>query len=298
MRHAGEARDECLASLRDVAQAMNDVIQTDVAMARDVLGRPKRRRTDSVTGQLSSGCAEGLISESNRRRLEELLQKNEEWGLLNYQPDDSFTEPLVRFLRHFMGSVLASGQDANESSGLTDTDASSGPRHFSSSRDDELVSTLQQLQARHTHSDTLITTLQNQNALLCRDLAFLEVASLREADKKLEDDTTSLRGDQARMLDKTSLLCQENQLLHTDLNSLQGDINTLRNEQDKLQTEQNTLKVCQDKLGTGQSKLQADVGTVRSDVGNLKQNTAQLRTDMTSSEHTLTTAMERKNEQI
>ncbi|KAK7103403.1 hypothetical protein V1264_018308 [Littorina saxatilis] len=280
--HAGEARDESLASLRDVTQTTNDVIQTDVAMARDALSRLKQRRSDSDTGQQSSGCPEGVISETNRRRLEELLQKTEDGGLLNYQPDDSFTEPLVRSLRHFMGSVLASGQEeSDESSGLPDTDASSGPRHSSPSdgRGDELVSTVQQLQARHTHSDTMITTLQNPNALLCRDLASFhdevsalkkEVASLREADKKLEDDTTSLRGDQARMLDKTSLLCQENQQLRTDLNSLQADTYKLRNEQDKLQTDQNTLKAGQDKLQTDQNTLKAGQDKLHTEQNTLK----------------------------
>ncbi|XP_070179921.1 putative leucine-rich repeat-containing protein DDB_G0290503 [Littorina saxatilis] len=306
MRHAGEARDESLTSLRDVTHTMNDVIQIDVAMVRDTLSRLKQRRTDSVTGQQSSGCVESVISETNRRRLEELVQKNDDGGLLNYQPDDSFTEPLVRSLRHFMGSVLASGQGAkkelDESSGLSDTDASSGPRHSSLSdgRGDELESTVQQLQARHTHSDTLITTLQNQNALLCRDLASFhdevsalkkEVASLREADKKLEDDTTSLRGDQARMQDKTSLLCQENQQLRTDLNSLQADTYKLQAEQitltaaqDKLQTEQNSLEVGQDKLQTEQNTLKAGQDKLQTQQNSLKADQNKLQTEQNTLE--------------
>ncbi|XP_070179550.1 girdin-like [Littorina saxatilis] len=292
MRHAGQTRDENLASLRDVTQAMNDAIQTDFAMARDALSRVKQRHSDSLTGQQSSGCTEGVISEPSRRRLEELLQKKGNGDLLNFQPAGIFREPLVWSIRNFMGK--GDNQDLHEDKTGTSNDdfVSKG------NKEDALSSTVDQLSERFTNSEQLVTTLQAQNTLLGRDLVFVhdrndallahvtalkkEMMSLRDQGNKIQDDVSTLRNFE----DKTSLLCQENQQLRTDLISLQADANRLQGEQNamnagqnKLQTEQNTLKAAQDKLQTEQNTLKAGQDKLQTEQSTLKAAQDKLQTE-------------------
>ncbi|XP_070181901.1 flagellar attachment zone protein 1-like [Littorina saxatilis] len=300
MRHAGEARDESLASLRDVTQAMNDVIQTDVAMARDALGRQKQRGSDSVTGQQSSGCADGVISETNRRRFEDLLQKNEDLDLLNYQLAEIFREPLVRSIRNFMGNV--DNQDLHRDSDKTKCNAqASYDASLKENTGGALSSQVEQLSEKFRHSEQLVSTLQAQNTLLCRDLASVhdrnnallgDVTALKKEMTSLRDEGTNIRDDVSTLRclgDKTSLLRQENQQLRTDLNSLQADIkklqggqNTLKAAQDKLQTEQNTLKAGQDKLKTEQSTLKAAQGKLQTQQNTLKAGQDKLQTEQST----------------
>ena len=299
LRHAGEARDASLVSLRDVTQALNDALQSEVTLARGVLHRMEQSATERQPSSSSFSEREGL-TEANRRHFEELLQKKEEEALLNYEDlGVSSTQSLIRALRDFMSRVVAAGQVSDN---LLDTDmtcrvatdpqlqASDGAVPSGQSTTEqtsdvgqavdvrELASKVEHLTSRCSLTENLAASLQTQNALLCADLASVrdknstlcadiaalqrEMASLRDT---FGDDLTSLKRDIDSPKDKNDLLGQENQQLRGDMITLQTDQTKFQAEQDKLRADQDKLRSDQEKLKEEQDKLKADQDKLKTD---------------------------------
>ena len=302
LRHAGEARDASLVSLRDVTQALNDALQSEVTLARGVLHRMKQSAIERQASSSSFSESEDL-TEANRRHFEELLQKKEEEALLNYEDlGVSSTQSLIQALRDFMSRVVAAGQVSDSP---LDTDmtcrvatdpqlqASDGAVPSMDFRD--LASKMKHLTSRCSLTENLAASLQTQNALLyadlasvrdknstlCADIAALqrEMASLRDT---FGDDFTSLKRDLASVRDKNSLLGQENQQLRHDVNTLQTDQTKFQADQDKLRADQDKLQADQDKLRADQDKLQADQDKLRADHDKFMAEQDKLKADRNS----------------
>ena len=296
LRHAGEARDASLVSLRDVTQALNDALQSEVTLARGVLHRMKQSATERQTSSSSFSESEDL-TEANRRHFEELLQKKEEEALLNYEDlGVNSTQSLIRALHDFMSRVVAAGQVSDSPPDMDMTcrvatdaqlQASGGAVPSMDVRD--LASKVEHLMSRCSLTENLAASLQTQNALLCADLASVrdknstlcadiaalqrEMASLRDT---FGDDLTSLKREVDSVKDRNDHLGLENLLLRGEMllkanqTEFQAEQDKLRADQDKLRSDQDKLKVEQDKLKAEQDKLKVEPDKHRVDRDKLK----------------------------
>lgn len=317
LRHAGEARDASLVSLRDVTQALSDALQRDVTLARGILHRMKQNAAERQPYSFTS--SEGL-TEANRRHFQELLEKKEEEALLKYNPKDRSTQSLIQALRYFMSRVVAAGQDSENTLDTDLTDLSTSYRQLQSSESvalsrqsatpqksdvsqvadvKDLASKLKNLTAKCSQSENFAASLQTQNALLCRDMASVndknarlcadlvalqtEMTSMRD---KSGEDLASLKRDLVGVRDKNCLLGQENQQLRDDLSTvqtdqakLQADHSKLLTDFSKLQTDQNKLQTNQDKLQKDQDKLHTHQDKLQADHDQLQTNQHKLQAD-------------------
>ena len=311
LRHAAEARDASLVSLRDVSQVLGDALQADVTLARDILNRLKQETTGRGMTSQSPASSGDVLTEANRRHFEELVQKKEGEDLLRLHPSERFTEAVLRSHRDFMGTVVTAEQIWNKP---VDTD----PAHPTGSDDRQAQSPggstpgtqaatqeehadppqevdIKGLASKLERTERLVTMLQNQNTLLCRDLASLhdknttlcadvtllqtKVTSLGDAGNKVCDDLMSLQRDHVGVRDKNSLLCQDIQQLRSDLNTVQKDRDKLLTDVSTLQIGQNELKTNQSKFQTDQSKLQTDQNDLQSDQNKLQSDLNKLKAD-------------------
>ncbi|XP_070196856.1 tripartite motif-containing protein 2-like [Littorina saxatilis] len=247
LRHAGEARDVSLGSLREVTQVLGDVIRADLSLARDALNKMKQ---SSAGDEAVSVTSKKVLSEENRRHFEELLNQKEDLSILKYEQRDN-TENLHSSLRDFMGTIVAPSNDSAE-----DFDAS---RHLNASNSlqqgkgllpsqgsklslqnvdaTDMEAKLETLAAKVAESEKQISLLQTQNTLLCRDFTarhndntklstdvealFKELCCLKETSSKTTKDVTTLQHDKANIAEK----CQKNQQLRDELTSLQAEHN-------------------------------------------------------------------------
>ena len=313
LRHAGEARDASLVSLRDVTQALNDALQSEVTLARGVLHRMKQSATERQASSSSFSESEDL-TEANRRHFEELLQKKEEEALLNYEDHGvSRTQSLIRALRDFMSRVVATDQvsdnpldtdmtcrvaidprpqasDGAVPSGQSTTKQTSDVGQAVYVRD--LASKVEHLTSRCSLTENLAASLQTQNALLCADLTFVcdknatlcadiavlqrEMPSWRDT---FGDDLTLLKRDIDSVKDKNDLLDQENQQLRGDMITLQTDQTKFQAEHDKLRADQDKLRSDQDKLKAEQDKLKAEQDKRKVEQDKLRVDHGKLKAD-------------------
>ena len=310
LRHAGEARDASLAGLRDVTQALSEALQADVTLARDILSGLKQERGGRGATSQSSACSADALTEANRRHFEELLRKREDEALLRVQPSDRNTEAVLQSHRDFMGTVV-SATDTNQTDPPASDDDQSPDGSFPGTQpttrekqDQPQDVDIKGLVSKLDRTEQLLIVLQNQNTLLCRDLATLHdknakvdadvtslqttVTSLGDAGNKVRDDLTSLQRDHVSVRDKNAVLCADMQQLRSDLSTVRkdqgklvSDVNVLQTDQkdqktnliqlqtdhNKLQTDHNKLQTDHNKLQTKQNQMSRELGTLTTTAG-------------------------------
>ena len=301
LRHAGEARDASLAGLRDVTQALSEALQADVTLARDILSGLKQERGGRGATSQSSACSADALTEANRRHFEELLRKREDEALLRVQPSDRNTEAVLQSHRDFIGTVV-SATDTIQTDPPASHDDQSPDGSFPGTQpttrekqDHPQDADIKGLVSKLDRTEQLLIVLQNQNTLLCRDLATLhnknakvdadvtslqtKVTSLGDAGKKVRDDLTSLQRDHVSVRDKNAVLCADMQQLRSDLSTVRKDQGKLVTDVNVLQTDQKDQKTILIQLQTDHNKLQTDHNKLQTDHKNLQTDHNKLQTD-------------------
>ena len=294
LRHAGEARDASLAGLRDVTQALSEALQADVTLARDILSGLKQERGGRGATSQSSASSADALTEANRRHFEELLRKREDEALLRVQPSDRNTEAVLQSHRDFIGTVV-SATDTNQTDPPASDDDQSPDGSFPGTQpttrekqDHPQDVDIKGLVSKLDRTEQLLIVLQNQNTLLCRDLATLhdknakvdadvtslqtKVTSLGDASNKVRDDLTSLQRDHVSIRDKNAVLC-------ADMQQLRSDLSTVRKNQSKLVTDVNVLQTDQKDQKTNLIQLQTDHNKLQTDHNKLQTDHKKLQTD-------------------
>ena len=318
LRHAGEARDASLAGLRDVTQALSEALQADVTLARDILSGLKQERGGRGATSQSSACSADALTEANRRHFEELLRKREDEALLRVQPSDRNTEAVLQSHRDFIGTVVSATDTIQTDPPASHDDQSPdgsfpGTQPTTREKQDHPQDVdIRGLVSRVDRTEQLLIVLQNQNTLLCRDLATLhdknakvdadvtslqtKVTSLGDAGNKVRDDLTSLQRDHVSVRDKNAVLCADMQQLRSDLSTVrkdQGklvtDVNVLQTDQKdqktnliQLQTDHNELQTNHNKLQTKQNQMSRELGTLTTTAGLADKHYLKLEKDLLS----------------
>ncbi|XP_070209010.1 paramyosin-like isoform X2 [Littorina saxatilis] len=274
LRHAGEARDVSLASLRDVTKALGDVIENDATLAQEKLKRVKQLK--GVDRSVSS-LAE-VLTKNDLRHFEDMLKTTEEEALLTYLPRDEGEESFLAAMGEFMGSVVPTRQNADVAQ-ISETTASGQVEPVSQStasqkqatndlpqqgngnfpqdlpaKVNEMAAKLELLSEKMVQSDKFcrdLAAVHDKNAKLCADVG------------ALQKEVTSLQQGHASVRDKNSLLCQENTQLRDDVTAVKAD-------HDKLQTDVSTVTADHSKLQSGHDKLQTDVSKITADQSKLQ----------------------------
>ena len=325
LRHAGDARDASLAGLRDVTQALSEALKADVTLARDILSGLKQERGGRGATSQSSACSADALTEAKRRHFEELLRKREDEALLRVQPSDRNTEAVLQSHRDFIGTVVSATDTIQTDPPASHDDQSPdgsfpGTQPTTREKQDHPQDVdIRGLVSRLDRTEQLLIVLQNQNTLLCRDLATLhrdlatlhnknakmnadvtslqtEMPSLGVAGSKVRDDLTSLQRDHVSVRDKNAVLCEDMQQLRSDLSTVRKnlsklvtDVNVLQTDQKdqktnlmQLQTDHNKLQTDHNKLQTKQNQMSRELGTLTTTAGLADKHYLKLKKDLLS----------------
>ena len=290
LRHAGEARDVCLTSLRETCQGVTDRLQSHMTRAKQT--------QDTLTQQLS--CPQPapisvpqlitalfldgdlqtvLTTDSDRKR-----------SVLHHEMKDN-TEMLVNCMQSFMGRVVESGQAAT---GVHSKSSSPelgilGDRGSSLSGEASLVSAgagdLQSIQQRLDDLTRQVTMLQTANVQLLQNVTVLSDKSsskISSVEKELAAVRDKTASDQMTVQRELTALQEKNTKLTADQAVVQREVKTLRDKNAIALQDLSVMSSEKDQLRAEVAKLQQDVISMQTDSSMLQTDVIQLKTDCDS----------------
>ena len=317
LRHAGEAQEACLASLRETCQGVSDGLQADIALAQQT--------QDTLTQELSSPqpapVSVPLLNAALflDRGMQTILNADgdQKASVLHHEMKDD-TEALVRSIYSFMGRAMESGHApsySNTSSPSCDVGighgvgawASAEPASLSTESGDlqalaqrleDLASQLTMLQSANTHISQQVTTPSESNSSSSSNISTLEkelratqreLATLKAENSKLMTDhaalrreVTTLKNTNATALQDLAMVSSMKDRLHAELAKLQQDVISIQTNGSVLQTDVMQLKIDRDTIMPAVSTAQNDIMTLQGDVINAKKDLAVLQANCTS----------------
>ncbi|KAK7473863.1 hypothetical protein BaRGS_00034914, partial [Batillaria attramentaria] len=223
LRHMADARDECLMSLKDAAQAVQDKIETEKMLAQMLLSNLSHTREEGQRISTSPATAQsGLLTDAAFRHYQQLAVKSEEKAFFSYSSDDSITQTLRDTFKQFMGTVAAFGQA----------------------------------------SPLAVTTSKPPEGVEADYVELLSSANLRHDVTRLQQDMARLQAENARLQETISATQRENlgtkTAVEKEMRSLQDALSSLQEKfvlQSQLEPSQKSLSALQQELGTLQKSL-------------------------------------------
>ncbi|KAK7496181.1 hypothetical protein BaRGS_00012591, partial [Batillaria attramentaria] len=274
LRHMADARDQCLSSLRDAAQAAQDKLEVERTLAKmthSSLSPLMDSEQTSPHPRSFHTAQASLLNDATLRHFQQISQKKvEPKSYFSYCPSDSVTPSLTDSLGRFMGTVVPFGQ----ASDLTD-------RVNNKPLEDVDVDYKELLTNANLRHD--VTAIQ-------ADFARLQQKVQAESET-LKQEMAALQADNAKVHQELTTMGAENVRLLKDVRSQQADAARLNTDTADLKQDVAYLKAENKKNGTDFDTLKKDVGSLTQDLAALldkvteaQKNNSALQVEVTSSQ--------------
>ncbi|XP_076468292.1 uncharacterized protein LOC143299073 isoform X1 [Babylonia areolata] len=309
LRHAADARDACLVSVRDECEAMTEQLHSSMTEARQTRDTLQQQLSPSQPAPVSAAQLRAALFLQGEAQMI-LNRKLDSTALLRHEVEDN-TPLMINTLQSFMGKVVRSTQSSDPAY----SKAASGSRGFQAdpgtassvgthprSLDDlyekfeDLVGRVTSLQSSNTLLTQNVTQLSNANSKLSSEQSAVqrEVTTVKDQNMKLTSDQAALQREMAALRDKNVIVHQdlagltaEKDRVSADLAKLHNDMVSMQTQVSMQQTDIIQLKAdhgaVDSKLTTVQTDitaLQADRAMVKNDVSQLKTDCSELKSDM------------------
>ena len=289
LRHASEAHDVCLTSLRETCQGMTDRLQSHMTRAQQA--------QDTLTQQLLCPQPAPIsVPQLNTalflgRDLQTVLNTdcNRKGSVLHHEMKDT-TEMLISCMQSFMGRVVESGQTAASVHSKSSAPELGilGDRGSSVSAEPSLVlagvGDLQSIQQRLDDLTRQVIMLQTANIQMSQHVTVLSDSSsskISSVEKELAAVRDKMASDQATVQKELTALQEKNTKLTADQASVQREVKTLRDKNAIALQDLSVMSSEKDQLRAEVAKLQQDVITMQTD-SSMLQTDVQLKTDRDS----------------
>ncbi|XP_076467844.1 uncharacterized protein LOC143298776 [Babylonia areolata] len=314
LRHAADARDACLVSLRDECEAMTEQLHSSMTEARQTRDTLQQQLSPSQPAPVSAAQLRAALFLQGEAQMI-LNRKLDSTALLRHEVEDN-TPLMINTLQSFMGKVVRSTQ----SSDPAHSKAASGSRGFQAdpgtassvgthprSLDDlyekfeDLVGRVTSLQSSNTLLTQNVTQLSNANSKLSSEQSAVqrEVTTVKDQNMKLTSDQAVLQREMAALRDKNVIVHQDlagltagKDKVSADLAKLHNDVVSMQTQVSMQQTDIIQLKAdhgaVDSKLTNVQTDitaLQADMAKVHKSISDLEGDHSALQTDMTASKN-------------
>ncbi|XP_076468531.1 uncharacterized protein LOC143299220 [Babylonia areolata] len=301
LRHAADARDACLVSLREVCDAMTEQLHSSMTEARQTRDTLQQQLSPSQPAPVSAAqLGAALFLQGEAQMI--LNRKLDSAALLRHQVEDN-TLLMINTLQSFMGKVIKSTQSsdpahskaASGSLGLqadpgTESSVGMHPRNLNDlyEKFEDLAGRVSLMQSTNTMLAQNVTQVNNINSKLSSEQSALqrELTALKDQNMKLTTDQAALQREMAALRDKNVIVHQdlagltaEKDKVSADLAKLHNDVVSMQTEVFMQQTDIIQLKADHGAVDSKLTTVQTDITALQSDGGITKNDISQLKTD-------------------
>ncbi|XP_076467636.1 uncharacterized protein LOC143298642 [Babylonia areolata] len=301
LRHAADARDACLVSLREECDAMTEQLHSSMTEARQTRNTLQQQLSPSQPAPVSAAQLRAALFLQGEAQMI-LNRKLDSAALLRHQVEDN-TLLMINTLQLFVGKVVKSTQSSDPSH----SKAASGSPSFQA--DPETVSSvgthprnMDDLYKKFEDLAGRVTALQSTNTLLTQHVTVLsntnnklsseqntiqrEVTTLKDQNVKLTTDQAALQREMAALRDKNVIVHQDlagltagKDKVSADLAKLHNDVVSMQTEVSMQQTDIIQLKADHGAVDSKLTSVQTDITALQADNAITKNDVSQLKTD-------------------
>ncbi|KAK7496213.1 hypothetical protein BaRGS_00012623, partial [Batillaria attramentaria] len=266
LRYLADARDQCLISLRDAAQAAQDKLEVERTLAKmthsalSPLMDPEQTSSNPSSPDTAQAS---LLNDATLRHFQQISQKKlEPKSYFSYCPSDSVTPSLTDSLGRFMGTVISdrtvrANDNFSKSSGSVDAEYME-LRSPSANTGHDVTSVQPDIEKLEIKFQAEIDTLKQAMAGLQAKLS--ENVRLSQVARSQETDSATLTTDKADVSE-----------LEAEDEDDDPDFETIHHNIDLVKVSTVILREMLVKIKSDNSDLQRDVALIQKDIASLQQ---------------------------